>query len=146
MGIQQSVEIRAPIEKVFELVDDPQKRKLWAEGMEDPAFTSDFDPNNPAGAKFKQRIKEGGRVVEYDGEITAYAKNQAIGIRMAGSQFAMELDYRFTATDDGTRVDHAGDVIYTSGFARLMGGLFGWFTGRIAAKQLRKLKELAEAE
>ncbi|MFQ5613511.1 MAG: SRPBCC family protein [Anaerolineae bacterium] len=146
MKITRAIQINAPLDRVFALVDDEEKLKLWMDGLEETRYLSEPDPQNPIGAKFKQRIREGGRLTEYDGEVTAYDKPHHLGVRIGNNQFGMQVDYRFAATADGTRLDYSAEMVHQTWFARLMGALFGWLTNRILDKQMRRLKELAEGE
>src|SRR6516162_3411737 len=100
--LTKSVEVKAPIEKTFALVDDPEKLKLWLVGLVETVYTSDYDPQNPVGARFKQKIKEGGRVAEYDGEVTAYDKPRHLAVRVGNKYFSADVDYRFTPVGSGT--------------------------------------------
>jgi hypothetical protein len=127
------------------LVDDDQKTKLWMDGLEETIYPDGLDRENPVGARFRQRIKEGGRVAEYDGQVTAYDKPRHLGVRIGSSAFTMEVDYRFTETGDSTRLDYSAKMLYANWFSRLMGSLFGWFTRRILNNQMTKLKGLAES-
>lgn len=72
MTVTYSQEIVAPIDRVFDLIDDDQKIKLWMDGLEETIYPEGLDREQAVGTTFKQRIREGGRVVEYDGEVTAY--------------------------------------------------------------------------
>jgi hypothetical protein len=140
-----SLEIKAPIEKAFELVEDNQKQKLWIDGLEETIFPATYDRQNPVGTKFKQRIREGGRVGEYDGEVTAYNKPRHLGVRLGNAQFTVLVDYRFTSIAGGTRLEFTSEMISAICFVRVCGALFGWFTRRILDGQMKKLKALAES-
>jgi uncharacterized protein YndB with AHSA1/START domain len=142
--ITYRMDLKAPIEKAFDLVDDPEKLKLWMDGLVETRYLSEPDPHNPVGAKFKQKIKEGGRIVEYDGEVTAYQKPKHLAVRIGNKHFAVDVDYRFTPTADGTRLDYACSMHNPGLLARVMGFLFGWLTRRILRKHMTKFKELAE--
>ncbi|NIN68580.1 MAG: SRPBCC family protein, partial [Anaerolineae bacterium] len=48
----------------------------------------------PIGTKFTQRIREGGRITEYEGEVTAYEKPYHLGVRIGSPQFSVDVDYR----------------------------------------------------
>jgi uncharacterized protein YndB with AHSA1/START domain len=144
MKCDYQIDIAAPIEKVFALLRDKDRFPLWLEGVEDTTYTADFDPENPIGARFVQRIREGRQVQDYDGEVTAYSAPNHLGIRLAGKHFAVNVDYRLTSIATGTRLDYSCVVNCGSWFVRVMGFLFRWFTRLIVRKQLRKLKALAE--
>jgi len=139
-----SVEIMAPIDKVFNCVEDTEKMKQWMDGLEETRYTSDRDPANPVGTKFKQRIREGGRVQEYDGEVLAYEKPKHPAVRIGNKFFHAVADYRFAPTHGGTRLDYTCTVTCHSWFIRVMAFMFGWLMKHILRKQMTKLKELAE--
>jgi len=144
MAVTYSMEVKAPIDKLFSYVEDKEKMKLWMEGLEETVYTTPLDLTNPVGTKFKQKIREGGRVQEYDGELLAYEKPKHLAVRIGNKHFQAMADYRFTPTHDGTRLDYTCDVNCHSWIARMMSVLFGWFMKRILRKQMAKLKELAE--
>ena len=139
------IQIDAAPQAVFDLIADNTRRGEWAEGMETFDYTSDFDPNDAVGTTFTQRIREGGRVTEYHGEITAYDPPKAWGAKVVGGSYSMVVEYHLTPANGGTEVVNVVDVDSSSWFVRVMGFLFSWFTKWLGRKQLRKLKELVEA-
>ena len=145
MRCTHTINIEAPIEKVFGLVHDPENLKLWLDGVEETTFTEPFDPANPIGARFKQKIREGGRLAEYDGEVTAFAPPKHLGVRIFNKVFSVQVDYHFTPSGMGTRLDYAADLSCGNWIFRFLAFLFSWFTKRMLRKALVKLKALAEA-
>jgi uncharacterized protein YndB with AHSA1/START domain len=139
-----SMDVNAPIEKVFNCVEDTEKMKLWMDGLEETTYVTPRDLANPVGTKFKQKIREGGRVQEYDGEVLAYEKPKLLAVRIGNKYFHAIAEYRFTPTHNGTRMDYNCDVTCHHWFFRIMMVLFSWFTKRILRKQMTKLKALAE--
>ncbi len=139
------IQIDAAPQAVFDLIADNTRRGEWAEGMETFDYTSDFDPNDAVGTTFTQRIREGGRVTEYHGEITAYDPPKAWGAKVVGGSYSMVVEYHLAPANGGTEVVNVVDVDSSSWFVRVMGFLFSWFTKWLGRKQLRKLKELVEA-
>jgi carbon monoxide dehydrogenase subunit G len=137
--------INAPIEKVFDLIHDPEKHKLWLQGVEETRYLGEYDPANPVGTKFKQKIREGGKVKEYDGKVTAFARPKHLGIRLFAPQFSVQVDYRLTPLDSGTRLDYSAEAHCGHWLFRIMARIFSFFMRGILKKQMRKLKELAEA-
>jgi carbon monoxide dehydrogenase subunit G len=140
-----TVDIAAPIERVFSFVDDPEKLKLWLDGIEETTYLTDPASGKGVGTKFRQRIREHGRPVEYDGEVTVYSPPRELGVRLFVKQFSVQVDYRFTPVPAGTRLDYSAEVTCFSWFMRVMGWLFGWVMQRTARKQMARLKAVAEA-
>ena len=138
-------DMNAPIDRVFDLISDPEKHKLWLKGVEETRYVGSYNPANPVGTKFKQKIREGGRVQEYDGEVTAFARPKHLGIRLFAPEFSVTVDYRLTPVGGGTRLDYVAEVACTHWFYRLIGKVFGFLMRGMLRKQMRKLKELAEA-
>src|ERR1700693_4202570 len=109
-----TVEIEAPIEKVFDLIHDHKKHKLWLEGLEETVFEPDYDPEHPLGAKFKQKIREGKNAQVYDGEIVAFKKPTHLGGRLASKSVSVQVDYRLKALKKVTRVDFSSELTFKS--------------------------------
>ena len=145
MNCTYTLHINAPIAKVFSLVDEEKNLKKWLDGLEETIFPEGYDKAKAVGTKFKQRIKEGGRVNEYDGEVIAYEKPSHLGILLGNKHFTVKVDYRFTADGIQTRLDYQAEIIRAGWFIRFMGKLFSGFSTRMLDKQMKKLKELAES-
>jgi carbon monoxide dehydrogenase subunit G len=145
MTITYTQHIAAPIERVFAWVDDEEKLRAWMDGLEETIDPEGRGRERRVGTRFRQRIREGGRLVEYEGEVTAYEKPRHIGVRIGNAMFACEVDYRFAPEGQGTRLDYRAEFLYRHWLARVMGALFGWLTWRILKKQIAKLKAVAEA-
>src|SRR5262249_167221 len=144
MAATYSMDVNAPIDKVFDCVEDTEKMKLWMDGLEETTYVTPRDPANPVGTKFNHKIREAGRVQEYDGEVLAYEKPKHLAVRIGNKYFHAVADYRFTPTHEGTRLDYACEITCHHWFIRIMIWLFSWFTKRILRKQMTKLKALAE--
>ena len=142
MRQERTVEISAPVERVFDLIDDPEKAKLWMDGLQETVITE--SPPNRVGTKFRQKIKEGGRTVEYSGEVTAYEPQRRLAVRIAGTGFGVDVDYRLTPVGAGTRLEFTCDMTMSNWFFRIMAKLAAGMNHRIIDKQMAKLKAVAE--
>ena len=91
-----TIEIEAPISKVFDFINDETKHKLWLEGLEETIREPGYDRKNPLGSKFKQKIREGKKIEVYDGEVTAYDRPKHLGARVYNKAFSVQVDYRLT--------------------------------------------------
>ncbi|WP_221563570.1 SRPBCC family protein [Alkalihalobacillus sp. TS-13] len=141
-----SIDIHAPKEIVFDCINDNEKQKIWMEGLQETYYAGLYDPENPVGTKFKQKIKEGGRVVEYDGEVIAYDRPDLIAVKIGNQSFAVNANYELNETLQGTRLDYRAEMGTANTFTKIMGFMFGWLTKRILHKQMTSLKKLAESE
>jgi uncharacterized protein YndB with AHSA1/START domain len=138
-------EIEVPIETVFDLISDERNLKLWTDGLEETVYTSDVDRESPLGATFIRRIREGGRLSEYRGEVTAHDPPAHLAVTIRGGQFAMAVDYRLEPVPGGTRLAYSAELVEASWIARVFAFLFGWLTRRILRKQMAKLKAVSES-
>jgi uncharacterized protein YndB with AHSA1/START domain len=145
MNCAYTLFINAPVAKVFSLVDEEKNLKRWMDGLEETIFPEGYERAKTVGTKFKQRIKEGRRVNEYDGEVIAYEKPYHLAILIGNKHFTVQVDYRFTADGLQTRLDYKSEMVRSNRFVRLMCKLFAGFTKRLLDKQMKKLKELAES-
>ncbi len=146
MEYTYQIHIAAPIDTVFALLDDDAQLARWMDGLEETTYPDGKHDASRVGTRFRQRIREGGRVATYDGEVTAYRKPHHLGVTIGNRSFTMQVDYRLTAAGGGTQLDYAVRMIRGSWFYRLMGKLFGWLTRRILTRQMTKLKACAEAD
>ena len=84
MKMTDSININAPIERVFECIADQEQQKLWVDGLVGIEYTSEWKEDNPVGTQFKQRLLKGPKKVEYEfeGEILAYQNPKLFGTRI----------------------------------------------------------------
>ncbi|WP_052807167.1 SRPBCC family protein [Risungbinella massiliensis] len=146
MSLPYTIDIEAPIEIAFHCVNDIEKIKIWMPELVRTDYIGDYDKENPVGTKFTQKLKEGGRVVGYAGEILAYDKPRLLGIRIGNTMFQVEVYYRFEPITTGTRLCYECNLFYQNWLAQTIGKLFEWLNRRILTKQLNALKQLAEKE
>lgn len=83
MLIEVAVEIMAPVEKVWKLIDDQAERRRWlGADAGEVEYLGKVDPTNKFGARFKARYQLGGKTQEFDGEVTEYRPPHASGTRL----------------------------------------------------------------
>lgn len=143
MDVRQSETIEAPAERIFELITDDEKKKEWAEGVME-TFYPEGRPDRPVGTRFIQKIKEGGHVTEYAGEILVFDKPHHLAVKMSNRHFDMLMKFDLKPMGKQTRVDFSVQMPKAGLLAQAVGKVFGWFTKMILKKQLAALKVLAE--
>lgn len=148
MKITHTVDIAASPSLVWTYLEDREKQKQWMHGVVDNHATSD-GPTRP-GSTFRMSIKEGRKVVEYNGEILAYVVDEHMQVRLTGgclrSDMSMTADYRLSGgSSDGTRLDYTCTADL-HGMWRLGAPFFKLMAGYQARRFIRSLRELAERE
>jgi uncharacterized protein YndB with AHSA1/START domain len=136
--------IAAPPGKVFALLTDEEQMKQWIAGLVSTRYKGDVNRQDPVGAKFVQRSKEGGRIQQYEGEVIAFKKNEHYAMRLGNHAFSMEVHYRLKPQDGGTGLEYTGEATYNGWFYRMLGKVFWGFMKKMSESQVAKLKQVAE--
>ena len=143
MKTQESVKINAPINKVFEYITEPDKQKLWVDGLVHTEYYSKNGENNPIGSQFKQRLIKGHKktTYEFQGEILDYNKPNKYAIKINGNDFTAEIRYHLEEIDGQTQLN-------SETVMEFQGNFFARFIGRMAAhhnkQDMKKLITIAE--
>ncbi len=143
MKLTYTIDIDAPADVIFPYLEDHDKLKAWM-SLEAGDYTSAFDPNHRRGAKFKRKLSEGGQVIEYEGIVIAYDKPYHFGILLENKQFSMQVDYRLSETDAGTRLSYQNQIIKSNWLVRTMMAKIEATLAKRVDEQLKTLKGIAE--
>jgi uncharacterized protein YndB with AHSA1/START domain len=143
-----TIEIEASITKVFDFINDASKHKLWLEGLEDTVREPGYDPKNPLGSKFQQKIRDGKKVEVYDGEVTAFARPRHLGARVYNKAISVQIDYQLTKVKKHTLLEFTSQVTFHNLALKMVAGLglSRSIMRGILEKQMTSLKQLIEAE
>ena len=139
----ESVKISAPINKVFDYISDPEKQKLWMDGLAHTEYASQWNENNPIGSQFKQHLIKGHKktTYEFQGEILDYKKPNLYATRITGNDFMAEIRYQLEEIDGQTQLN-------SETVMEFKGSFFARFIGRMAAhhnkQDMKKLIILVE--
>ncbi|WP_234396900.1 SRPBCC family protein [Bacillus massiliglaciei] len=104
MIITGQTEIQAPIEVIFSYLEDNDKQKEWMTGLEGTEYLTMFESSNPVSVKFKQRLREGNRIQEYEGQVTEYNKNNRLSIQMNHPSFLINVSYNLQEISPNTSI------------------------------------------
>jgi uncharacterized protein YndB with AHSA1/START domain len=146
MKIVCSIEIDAPISKVFEVLNDADQHKLWLHGLEETIREPGYDPKHPLGSKFTQKIRDGKKLEVYDGEVVAYEKPRHLGVHVSNGGMTAKVDYQLKSLKKKTQLEFTSDLQFKSLAFKLLVNLSQPVIRGIIEKQLASLKKLVEAE
>src|SRR5271165_6438550 len=117
-----TVEIEAPIAKVFDFINDEDKHKLWLEGLVETIREPGYDRKNPLGSKFTQKIREGNKVEVYDGVVTAFERPKHLGARVRNKSLTVQADYRLRSVKKITHLEFVTEVTFHNLALKLVAG------------------------
>jgi hypothetical protein len=147
MNINHTAWFDCPALRLWPFLDEPERQKLWLKGLLSNELTSAGPVR--AGSTFHMRIKEGRKVGEYDGEITAHEPPRHLGLRFWGGGLkglVMQVDYRLSEEGGRTRLDYAAKFEGRCGLLlRLLLPLLRLFGKMQLRSFFKTLKRLAEA-
>lgn len=145
MQYSYNQQIDAPIEKVFDFIYDEEKIKQWIPELISIEYDSTFNPEQPVGTVFVQRLKEGGRIQKYNGEVMAFKKNHLLELRLWNPGFTVTVIYKLEPIEkNATLFNYSCSAIFNNWFYRVMGKMFSGYMKRMLITQMEKLKSLAE--
>ena len=149
MAITYTTEFECPPAHLWTFLHEPEKQKLWMKGLVENNSTSEGPTK--VGSTFHMKIKEGGKVADYNGEVTGYDPPRHLGIRIWGGGLPggckIHANYRLTDLGGRTRLDYVCDMEMEKigFFMRLMMPLFMLFGKMQLRGFMKTLKRLAEA-
>jgi uncharacterized protein YndB with AHSA1/START domain len=145
VNIESQIDIKAPPERVFELVSDIDRMPQWMDNLLESEYLSVFDPVRAIGTGFRQRASEMGREFIYEGRITAYDPPSKFAISVESKEFALEIKINIMPTKDGSKLEYKAEMTRASFKIRLLASAFTSVAEKTLARQLANLKKLAES-
>ena len=143
--VHQTIEIEAPIERVWALVMDPDRLGEWVSIHEEVSEVPDGDLE--AGSRFRQRMKLKGVPLKVQWEIVEFeppSHARWAGEAAAGAEATIVYD--LAENGAGTTFDYRNEFNLPGGkVGKLAGRAFNAASGdREAKRSLKRLKELLE--
>jgi hypothetical protein len=139
------IRIKAPPDKVWELIADDSKLPQWMPHIVATRYPRGKPKGNPVGARFVQDMRQGDSLSSYEGEITEYQRGSLFGVLLQPEAFAIHVVYHVTGDEDWTLLEYGADIRPRT--AR--GWLMVWWgrraLGTILDQQLARLRLVAEA-
>ena len=144
--VSQSIEIEAPIERVWELVMDPERLGEWVSIHDSVDDVPDGELGT--GSRFRQKMKLKGVPLKVKWEVVeAEPPRRARWVGEAAAGSKAEIVYDLSEADGVTTFDYQNEFNLPGGKAgKLAGRAFNAASGdREARKSLQRLKEIIEA-
>ncbi|HUT66978.1 MAG TPA: SRPBCC family protein [Dehalococcoidales bacterium] len=146
MKIQRSIEIKAPPEKVWPLLLEPEKILKWFNLLQKFEYTG--DKRSGVGTTFYYEEKSSGQLMKLNYVVTEWVENKKLAFGVtSGSLKKDDQVWSIEATPAGSRFTMFEDLEMPMGIiGKIIGALFGgMMIGKNIEKILGNLKKLAEA-
>jgi len=146
MKVRKSIEIKAPPEKIWPFLIEPDKIQEWCTTFIKFEYTS--EQRSGVGATFYLEEKAGGPLMKLNFRITEWLKNERVAFSMTSGNFVKGYEQSWTVETIpmGSRFTFMEEVKLPYG---IIGRIMGLFVQRgseaTVGKMLHKLKSLAEA-
>ena len=139
------VDIDAPAERVFPWLEDPARMQQWVQGLEHSEYLAPVDVL-AVGTRFRQRMREMGRTVTYDGEVVQREPPGSLEVVLTHRRFEMRVAYLLDPRAQGTHLRYALHLRALDSTVARMERALGWMLERGARQQLARLKRCVEDE
>jgi Polyketide cyclase / dehydrase and lipid transport len=145
MLLRYQTAVNAAAENVFACVDDPKYIVQWVEGAVEHVYTTDRNPTNPVGQRFRQNLRLGKSVKEFHGEIIAWESPTHFGLYIPAPAYSSEAHFRISPTGpQKSTVAYSIDITLHKPIVRLLSPLLRLPLMLFVRKQIGRLKSCAE--
>jgi len=137
-----TVEIKAPVEKVFAFITDFRRYHEWQDGI----IESSQMPDGPTqlGTKFKNVRTFVGQRLDVTGEVTEFVPNKKFAVKSTSGPIKFNLSQTFEPVAAGTKTTIQVEM-EAGGFFKLAEGALAGNLKKEFDAQAEKLKALLEA-
>ena len=145
MLIRYSTQVDAAAPTIFACVDKPEHIVQWVGGAVEHAYVTERNPANPVGQQFRQKLRMGSSIREFNGEIIAWEAPTHFGLHIPSPAYSSEAHFRISPSG-ATRstIDYAIEITLHKLAARILGPLLQVPLGFFVRKQIGQLKAYAE--
>ncbi len=147
MKVQRSIEIKAPPEKVWPLLIDPEKILKWFNLLQKFEYTG--DKRSGVGTTFYYEEKSSGQLMKLHFIVTEWVENKKLAFSVtSGSLKKDDQVWSIEATPSGCKFTAFEDMEMPMGiFGKIIGALLGEkMIGGHIEDILANLKKMAEAQ
>jgi len=145
MLLRSKTEVDAAAETVFACVDQPEHIVQWVEGAVEHVYITERDPANAVGQRFRQRLRMGKSVKEFDGEIIAWEAPTHFGLHIPSPAYSSEAHFRISPIGPKrSTVNYSIDITLHKTIVRLLSPFLRVPLTFFVRKQMGRLKACAE--
>jgi uncharacterized protein YndB with AHSA1/START domain len=138
---ESSVEIPKPVSEVFDFVANFSQAPRWLTGCVELRREGEARSGTPVHYEFKQ----GAGTKALDGVLTTYERDRRLTMTFVDKMFEIVVDFAFSPTAAGTRVDHSITIEPKRIFAKLLAPLLRAGNRKQVEQNLSRLSELLAA-
>ena len=138
------IEIGAEAGQIFPWLEEPERMMQWVQGLEHSEYLSPIEDLG-VGIRFRQRMREMGRSVTYEGEVLEREPPQALVVALTHRRFHMRIGYHLSQKEAMTRLEYRLHLQPLDSTVARMERAMGWMLGRSARQQLTRLKGCVQA-
>ena len=144
MDFACDIEIGAEAGQIFPWLEEPERMGQWVQGLEYSEYLSPIETLG-VGARFRQRMREMGRSVTYEGEVLEREPPQALVVALTHRRFHMRIGYQLSQKEAMTRLEYRLHLQPLDSTVARMERAMGWMLERSARQQLTRLKGCVQA-
>ena len=145
MLLRCKMAVNAAAETVFACVDQPEHIVQWVEGAVEHTYISERNPANPAGQRFRQKLRMGKSIKEFHGEITHWNSPTHFGLYIPAPAYSSEAHFRISPSGPTqSTVDYSIDVTLHKAVVRALTPILRLPLALFVRKQIGRLKTYAE--
>jgi uncharacterized protein YndB with AHSA1/START domain len=138
--------VDASADTVFACVDDPEHIVQWVSGAVEHKYVTERNGDSRVGQRFRQRLKQGSGIREFDGEVIAWEPPTHFGLSIPSPAYSSEAHFRITPEGPiRSTVRYTIDVTLHSPVAKVLGPILRLPLGLFVKEQIRRLKVYAES-
>lgn len=137
------IEIGAAPDQIFPWLEEPERMGQWVHGLEHSEYLSPIEALG-VGVRFRQRMREMGRSVTYEGEVLEREPPQVLVVALTHRRFHMRIGYRLTRKGTMTHLEYRLHLQPLDSTVARMERAMGWMLERSARQQLVRLKGCVE--
>lgn len=138
------ITIAAEAGQVFPWLEEPERMGQWMPSLEHSEYLSSIEDLG-VGTCFRQRVREMGRSVTYEGEVLERTPPQSLAVSLVHPRFRMWIGYQLTQKGATTCLEQRLHLQALDSTVAHLERAMGWMLERRMRQQLTRLKDCVES-